>query len=284
MYTMNGYGSPPTLFKSTDAGATWTNLFTSPLFTTSSNMGGTFQYGGFVRSFDVDAADPTHLIVAFHENCMGPIAAMSPDVVNGAVMCLGESRDGGDTWNLFEGPIPATSADGGAPTILGANELIYTNPGDGSGTGWYMGDANRALSSWSQIFTYGMTGPFYALNQAGGYFDADGALYMGGANGVFSTQPGSSFGQTWSMVAGGPQSVIVGGDGRSAADGGMLFASGMNPTDHVYTGSVDGTIPWMTMTTPPEITTGLQTFAYDTAHHVLYGAGWSEGLWRVVTY
>jgi len=287
LYTMNLYGGPPTLFKSIDGGTTWANLFTSSQFGKPSQGGnGTFMDGGFVRSFDVDPGDPSHLVVAFHEDCYGPVAASSGDAVNGAVMCLAESRDGGATWSFFEGPIAPSSADGGAPVILSTHGLAYANPGDGTGhTLWFTNDAARARSSWQALMTYDQTGPFYAVNRNGEYLAPDGTVYLPGGSGVVYTSPGPMFGQSWQVAPGSPGSLVLGGDGRSAAQGGQLFASFRTPgTAHpILSAPLQGLGPFTPLSTPANFN-GVSGMAYDVTHHILYGAAAIQGLWRVRTY
>jgi hypothetical protein len=284
LYTMNGYGGPPTLFKSTDGGTTWTNLFTSSQFG-KPDQGGTFQYGGFVRSFDMDPGDPTHLVVAFHEDCYGPVATNSSDAVNGAVMCLAESHDSGATWNLFEGPIAPSSGDGGAPVILSAHGLVYAGPGDSAGnTLFFTSDPARAKSSWQAILNYNQSGPFDAVNRNGKYIAADGTVYLPGGNAIVYTSPGPRFGQSWQIVSGTSAGSTLSGDGRSAAQGGQLFASiRTSPTNEVYSGPLPGLSPFAPFNTSPSFISGA-SLAYDVTRHILYATAGSQGLRRGVTY
>jgi hypothetical protein len=285
MYVMNGYGGPAALFKSTDSGATWTNLFTAPAFGKPTS-GGMFMYGGFVRSFDIEAANPSHLVVAFHEDCFGAVAAGATDAVNGAVMCLAESRDAGSTWSFFEGPIVASSADGGAPVILSTNALVYANPGDGNGnTAWYTSDAARSKASWKAVLQYNQSGPFNAINQNGAYVDPGGTVYLPGGDHVFYSAPGATFGQTWTSIPSSPGSMVLSGDGRAASQGGTLFAALRIPgTVHQISSAPLNNFATFTQLKGPSTFNGVSGMAYDGPHHILFGAAAIQGLWRVVTY
>lgn len=267
LYTMNGYGGPPTLFKSIDSGRTWVNLFTS---------GGTVAkafppgqgYGGFVRSFDIDRNDPAHLVVAFHETCWGPVAGGNPD----GVMCLAETRDGGTTWSLFEGPVPPTSADGGAPVILGAQALVYASP-DGA---WYLDDAARSKSSWRSVMDWSVSNGFWGVNRSGAYFADDGTVYLPSAQGVFFSRPGSTYGKTWTRVPGSTKAMVVHADG-----GKNLITSWMESGLPIFRGPLDGSTPFQAMPTVTPMLNGPATIAYDPVHRLMYGANWHGGLWRL---
>lgn len=266
MYTMNGYGGPPTLFKSTDSGRTWTNLFPA---------GGTVAkafppgvgYGGFVRSFDIDRADPAHLVVAFHETCWGPVAAGNPN----GVMCLAETRDGGATWNLFEGPVPPTSADGGAPVILGAQALVYASP-DGA---WFIDDAARAKGSWRSVVDWSVSNGFWGINRSGAFFAADGTVYLPSAQGVLFSRPGSGYGKTWTKLAGSQKAMVAYSDGRT------LITSWMEAGLPIFQGPLDGSGAFQAMPTLTPMLNGPGTIAYDPVHRLMYGANWHGGLWRL---
>ncbi len=267
MYTMNGYGGPATLFKSTDSGRTWVNLFPSGSTVAQAFPPG-LGYGGFVRSFDVDRNDPAHLVVAFHETCWGPVAH---GAANG-VMCLAETRDSGATWSLFEGPVPPTSADGGAPVILGTNALVYASP-DGA---WYIDDAARTRNRWQSVVDWSVSNGFWGINSSGAYFAPDGTVYMPSAQGILYSRPGSNYGKTWTKVPGSPKVSVVHGDGRS------LFASWLyEARSPIYSAPIDGSAAFTAMSTLTPMANGPGTLAYDPVHRLMYGAHWHGGLWRI---
>lgn len=267
MYTMNGYGGPPTLFKSVDSGKTWVNLFTSGGTVAQAFPPG-LGYGGFVRSFDIDRNEPAHLVVAFHETCWGPVAH---GAANG-VMCLAETRDGGATWSLFEGPVPPTSADGGAPVILGSNALVYASP-DGA---WFIDDAARATGSWQSVVDYARSSGFWGINRSGAYVAPDGTAYLPSGQGTFYSRPGAGYGKTWTKIGGSPKSSVVHGDGQQLFSS-WLYEGGVP----IYSAPLDGSAGFTAMKTASPMASGAGTFTYDPVRHLLYGANWGGGLWRI---
>jgi photosystem II stability/assembly factor-like uncharacterized protein len=263
MVMMNGYGRPPTLFRSTNGGVDWTNIFEGAAVFKA------FQYGGFARSFDLDPTDANHIVVAFHEPCLGPVANNAPK----GVTCLGESKDGGSTWQLVVGPVPVTSADGGAPTVLGGPSWMYTDPSGG----YYTADSGQ---TWKQVVTWAMSSGFYPVNQGAAYFGPDGALYFGTALGVIVSRATAAnpLGASWTSIPKAHKAMVIIGDGArlftswstDTANQSFYVASLTNPAAFTAVGS-------------PSMSRGAGTVAYDPVHHLLFAASWSAGLWRMVT-
>lgn len=190
-------------------------------------------------------------------------------------MCLAESRDGGETWHIYEGPVTATAADGGAPLILGTDALVYADP-----TGaYFIDDHARGKSEWSTVLTWEQSWGFNAINSNGTAFDADGRVYLGADNGLWFSDPDDDFGRKWTKVPNWPFSIVVATDGQS------LFTSVKrdNETRKVHTAPLDDLAAFAPMNTP-EGWNGVSSFAYDPVHHILYGAAGNHGLWRVVTH
>jgi hypothetical protein len=254
MYIDNGYGGPPTVFKTTNGGVDWTPL--SPDV-------GNFLAGGSnsVQAIAMDPAKPEHIAVTFHDTCNGPY--------NG--LCLSESDDAGATWHEFAGPPQVMGwREAASLGVLGASTYLYTCDLGG----YYTADTGK---TWKQVFTQTIAGSY----AGSAHFGPDGTLYLGVTNnGIFSSKPSanSPVGSSWTAIPGSPNTSMMTDDGTN------LIASyswdyGGQP---FYMAPLSGLTPWVNMQSP-KIGRGSNQLAYDSEHHVAYAANWGAGLWRLVT-
>jgi len=79
LYALTGYGDPNGLWKSTNGGVDWRNI-------TPINLG----TPTFVAGVRMDPTNHLHLLINFHDNYIG---GHTP-------VCLGETKDGGKTWEV----------------------------------------------------------------------------------------------------------------------------------------------------------------------------------------
>jgi hypothetical protein len=176
LFVTNGYGQPPTLFKSTN-GTDWSQAW-------GTEISQYLQYD-FAQQVSVEAGDPMHLAVSMHENCLGAFAPI----------CIAESTDGGSTWHMIKAP--GTGWQEGATAIpLGPGTILYAMFNDPL---FYTNDDGE---TWEQV------GP----NGSGGFYvSPSGTMYMGTANGLAH----SADGHAWSYYGSGPPLDVVLGDGQT---------------------------------------------------------------------
>ena len=268
MYINNGYGSNPTLFKSTNGGVDWDPLAPDP--------GNLLQNSNtFVQAVALDR-DPSrsgHLVVTFHEDCTG----------NANPLCLAETTDGGATWREFSGPEIRDSnghligwEESAAVTILGATSYLLTVP---QGWGGYF--TSNGGQSWSKVFD----GPAYGDYGGGGEFGPDGTVYVGVENtGIFYSSPATSspLGATWTLIQGSPSTFLVIDDGTN-----LYAATNSQPNPYWFAPLNQLTATpgptWTNMNTNGTVH-GAGMFAYDSVHHIVYAAAQTAGILRLVTH
>jgi len=178
MYATNGYGNPPSLFKSVNGGVDWAVLVPD---------GGDLAKsagGNFVQTFSMDPTDSKHLVLTFHFNCTGTFAPM----------CMGETKDGGTTWRAFKGPTNGWS-EGAGPIVLGSNTWLYAT----GGALYYTKDS---AATWEKVSSNG-GGALYRAK--------DGTLFLGGDNGMLRSKDGYA----WTQVPNAPRASGVLGDGTN---------------------------------------------------------------------
>jgi hypothetical protein len=284
MYINNGYGTEPTIYKSTDGAAHWTALNPDPAHVVATSG---FP---FVQAIAIDPFNDQHLAVTFHENCASPYN----------VWCFSQSSDGGNTWQEFNGPtsVPGFTVSGwvesASISILGATSYVVLSP---SGV-YYTGDGG---STWTlvlaEIDTTTYSGATHIL--------PDGTLYIGDSAGnIYYSSPAS--GET-------PPFAIYQAPTLPVPQPRLPYQTGLAPAVMPLTNSPQGTaivddgvnVYTSTATSPPfwkaplsnttswtqmpdticngSVCRGSSEMAYDATHHVIYSANWGSGLWRLVT-
>lgn len=176
IYTINGYGSPPHIFKSTNGGVDWDDLFPE-----GSDVVKTVDQNGFTQEMSMDPTDPRHLAVSFHANCSGAVAPS----------CLGETKDGGAHWRLLKS---ATNGwvEGASPIILGGDSWLLS-----TASGVYR--TPDAGANWTKIADWGSHQAYHAK---------DGTWYLGSVDVLMSKD-----GVSWSHIAKSWRNVGMAGDG-----------------------------------------------------------------------
>ncbi|MGA9671590.1 MAG: hypothetical protein WBQ94_20435 [Terracidiphilus sp.] len=300
LYVSNGYGAPPALFKSSNHGVDWSNLFAGKSFTLSGDtkvsalvpLAKVFTYSGFVQAFSIDSTDPTqqHIVSTFHENCFdGVPAAQGGWGVVGAdpgILCLGETLDGGATWRLFPGySLSAGWQEAATVTALGSSRYLHITP---NGV-YYTADGGE---TWQQVSftadggtTWNPIGAAYAAYGEGTYLASDGTLYLGTSfNGILysKTTPNKALGasQNWAQLANSQKAATIISDGVSLYAGWGIFDNSGQP---FWSAPLSNLTDWTHMSSPSNPANGPNEFAYDPVDHVIYAASYSGGLLRLVT-
>jgi hypothetical protein len=246
LYTANGYGSQAGVFKSTDGGENWSNVFENE----------------DIYSLEMDPYDNQHLITGYHE---GP--------------GLAETTDGGENWNKIDtGAIgksiyPHFVDTGDAETTAKTWIVI---PQVDSGTAGFTTNGGTSFSSvggmahghgGNQAFNAGpnltyvaASGGVYRSTNSGANWNAiEGSTTHGYANGVLGT---ATTLYTWD-------------DG---ANGGGINGA------YLLTAPRDTGNTWTSMTSPNEMNNGGKSMAAssDGEHYVLVSGNWNAGVWRYV--
>jgi hypothetical protein len=255
MYVVGAYG-PQGLWKSTNSGVDWTQLFPpdSEFAQTVNN--------NWVSSVSMDPEDPLHLVVGTHDNCSGAYAPT----------CGAETTDGGATWKLFKTTFLAGWAEQTGPYIIDASTFVFASVFDGT---WLTTDHG---STWNKVTGIG--------GSCGGEFThrpiwrEAGTYYLPACNpdGLAT----SSDGRAWTPVTGVPS----GGYPLGFAIGGGNMYQGQFNSWNYSTASLSAPTTWTSMPKPSAADSGRQGpvfLEYDESHHILYSANFTGGVWRIVT-
>jgi hypothetical protein len=245
MYTTPLFGSDQSLFKSTNGGVDWDSI-TPP-------GGVVAQALAWMQVQDLafDPTDHLHIVTTFHVDCVAPHRKV----------CLGDSKDGGETWTILEGPPQKDGwVEDAGPVVTGAGTVFFGAPFDG------LFRTDDGGGSWTQVAPQGYS-RFYS--------SPTGWSYMGSAqNGIYRSRDLT----TWTLV---PNTITTVG-GALIGDGERIFAAARAYVNDQVTSESDGTT-WGAFQPPPP-TTGATWFEYDSVHHILYSANTNGGLWRLVTH
>jgi hypothetical protein len=245
VYTTSGYGGLG-FYKSTNGGVDWADIRPTVDGAPSPN---------FTQVGSIDPMDHNHLVISFHANCTGSFAPV----------CLGESHDGGATWTLVKGPPQlANWGEAGGPIALG-DLIIYDVP-------WYgtFSTADHG-KTWTQALGYPGCFPNLAVSPL------DGAYYMGCVS-PFGLAKSTDKGMTWTTIQGAPW-----GNGIAATTQYLYMTDNGKPNNlPFFRAPLGDTTSWKNAPSP-QIPYSANYLAYDSNHHVLYGANQQGGLWRLVT-
>jgi hypothetical protein len=255
LYVQNGYGNDPTIYRSRDGGVNFEALDADPENTTGDGF-------PFVHAIALGTYDDAHVAVAFHLACEAPR--------NG--LCFSRSLDGGDTWQLFDGPRSVDSWEEGASIrVLGPTQYLYS----GASGSWYTAD--EGATDWmrvSETASYCCYGGSSFLDEHGDLFAPIGPSEAG----IHRSRAGASVGAVWEPLPGSPNNVVA-----MVSDGERLYAGrlGFDRQRFYFSAPLDDLTSWTQLEL--ETTRGPNQMAYDPVHHVVYSANYGAGLWRFVS-
>lgn len=270
IYIPSGYGSGG-IFKSTDGGVTWTQLFTEPtVFDPYSN------FGGLPDVYSVNILPdnpPNHILITFHGGWK-----------NSNDAGIGESTDGGVTWTVHQPPTNFGQSQ--YMTIIDKNTWIIQSQWVSNACGiWRTTTGGRiagvpSTSAWQQVSVIE-----HAHGQWQGYYDpASKIVYTTGVNtgwqtGVFRSL---DLGATWILASQFSTTDLV-------ATGNYIYAGDCGgPPNLMRTKRSDG-VNWTSYCSTPDSMTGLGASpasivsSYNGTNWIIVGTSCTPGgLWRYV--
>lgn len=253
VYTNSGYSSNG-LFKSTDGGVNWTDIWSK---TSQPELGKAFQYN-FVNVLAMDPSNHLHILLTFHEPCLAPHAAT----------CIAESMDGGSSWKLIDGQPDWNGNEGQVISFLdNSSTWLWGSQTNGF---WRTGNSG---ASWEEIKGMGTS----HLQGSQVVQTKSGAFFASASDGIWTSPNGQA--STWKLVP--DTGPIMGG---LVTDGTTMYGSTCYATDfcnprYLRSPETDGQ-KWTTMNSPTMSQGG--TMGYDKGHKLLYSSALKAGLWRVV--
>jgi hypothetical protein len=256
LYANSGYGNASNgAWKSTNGGVDWQRIWPP----SDPTLASVVQYN-FVHKIRVDPTNHLHLLLSFHAPCSPPYT----------IACIGQSLDGGATWEIVNGDSSWGYSGGEDETIWfldDSDSWLWGSPSNGL---WSTADGG---GSWTLI-----NSSWGGHNGGQLYRAADGTFYLAAPPGLL--RRGSA--GDWSLLTD-VGSLMIGITG----DGTTMYASRgpypQSPPIYPYFTSLeaDGTA-WSSLASP-SLSNGGYELGYDRPHHVLYASSFGAGFWRVVT-
>jgi len=252
LYALTGYGAGG-LWKTTNGGTDWDNMLPE-----GSEIAKTA--GGFVERVVMDPTNRLHLLINFHLNCAGHTP-----------VCFGESMDGGKSWSILDFPesLSPSWGEGSGLMILKPNVWLYQQY-----QLFYTEDSGK---NWKAVTPDGGLGSCFPgdsrITQT-----PDKSYFLGAQAGVLVSK---DEGKSWAVIPNSGRALcpVIG-------DGTRLFAASLSNPQVVYAASYSDTNTWTKLDSPGlpvDPPQNMYVMAYDTAHHLLFGAAQATGLFRMVT-
>lgn len=246
VWTTNLYGCNQGVFKSTDGGATWTQMLPESIRQIN---------GGNVSNLAIDESDPDHLLAgsrtAWHDGRVGFL----------------ETTDGGMTWTIHDNN-----------PSLEENNVFFIDS-----TTWLIGvlydgfyRTTDSGQTWSKVSDVELAHGVATLIRV-----PNGTLYVSGSHNL---QRSTDDGVTWQTVA--PTSpdeymgIVHDGEYLYASPSNTGHNT-VDPDPPYYRSRIDDGLTWTAWTEPGVLENGPAMMAFDPTRRILYSANWAAGVFRL---
>ncbi|HEX2874405.1 MAG TPA: hypothetical protein VHP33_24290 [Polyangiaceae bacterium] len=254
LYTNSGYGSNG-LFKSTDGGVNWTDIWSRE---SQPELAKAFTYN-FANVVAIDPFDHLHVLLTFHEPCLAP----HPDT------CIVETNDGGSTWRILDGEPSWNGSEGQVIFFMESSDAwLWGSQNSGF---WRSEDAGKSWTEIKDMTTSHLQSSQLLRTKAG-------AFYMAAADGIWTSSDGKV--PNWKLIP--DTGPIVGGlvsDGTNMYASTCYFPDFCDDARYLTSPETDGQT-WTEMKHPKMSQGG--NLGIDKAHKLLFSSNLDAGLWRVV--
>lgn len=264
LYTNSGYGTMGSgLLKSVNGGVDWDVVWPPA---GQPDLAAHFQYN-FANVVTLDPADHKHLVLTFHESCIG---------MPGVATCIAESFDAAATWKLIPGD-PVWNGNEGqlfyflenARTWIWASQTNGFYRSEDAGKSWAILEDDKGKSFFPSH-----------LQGAGLYRAKNGVFYVAAGNGIYRSPDG----KVWTLAANtGPIGGGIASDGTTIFASRCFFGGFCAAGAQVFMSSpeTDG-MTWTLLPEGPKLAMGGEMHT-DSGHNLLYASTFDKGFWRVVT-
>jgi hypothetical protein len=252
IFTANGYGCLPGLWKSTNGGASWTQGIPQSVMDQASND---------VYSIDIDPNDHLHMLVGFHSGW----ANRTQDA--GVI----ETKDGGNTWILH----PAAGSWGGDGMYIhflgNANTWLLATQSNGQ---WRTTDAG---AHWTKVLDDPMPHGMHGVYQS----TVTGWWYTSGHS-IWRSKDG---GATWTSVV---TSSCNDGLGAIIGDGTRLYMAPANTGGtscpggkSYYVSALETNDTSWSQYNSQGFDDGPMSMTFDPIKKIIYSSNWRGGVWKL---
>lgn len=246
VYTVSGYGAGQGLWKSSNGGKDWAQVFSQSELQ---------SYTADVYSVTIDPADHLHLLVAFHSGFN-----FMPDAG------LAESKNGGQSWTWIA---PQPWGAGHYAFFITSTTWLVTTQGAG------LWRTTNSGTSWTKVSADSMQ---HGGNQL--YRSKTGALYVGGLHQLQrSTDQGEHWSQVGPVTADGYNAVV--GDGTVLYAQPANTGAAQQKNTYFTSAETDG-LTWVAFN-QQQFTDGPMAMVFDAQNRVVYSSNWGAGVWRLAT-
>jgi photosystem II stability/assembly factor-like uncharacterized protein len=249
------YLGPLSIWKSTDGGLSWQDLFPS-----GHPVRNATEYNWW-QSVRLNPNDPNHVVASTHGQCYAPYDEA----------CQIESLDAGATWKIVKNPLGGPWAENGGAVALASDLWLFSTPWGPMAGIWTSTDHGDNWVNVTPQGAGGMAGIWGTIPIPA----SDGNIYMPTENGMVRSKDGGFSWEHIPNLSGRFVSMVTIGDRFVVSD---------QWSNNYRIGNVNDLSQW-TMLAPPEgmpADQGAVFLTYDADNRVLYSSNFTGGLWRMV--